>query len=1044
MAAFFACATALSVAPGVPAALRPLDAATPEARAALASSVFARPRLTLVEHERLLAGEAPALDGDASADAIPKDDDDGASTDSASVDGASTDGARRRERLVRGDEPRVAPRDRAAFLDSFPATREDHAAATAQAQLGMPGALVENPCVERTDDGACRRTALDPFFSTLDALVAGDTTARAGVVVLGNSLIASDHVIDVVRDVLVERFGDGGRGLLLPERVSKEAGRRVRTGRGTPGWTPRTFALDEAIPVAAFGLTGSFHEASSDGEATIWTADGATLGRLRWLDDGRPIRVEVDGVEVLRIDARRDPVGRARARSFPIVPGARAVRLVAGRGARVVDVVLERNAAGVVVDTIGVPAATVRSFVERTDTLAFVTELRERDPAMVVLMLGGNETRAMSAGALDEDTFADALTRLLDRIHAAAPRSACLVVAPIDSAKARVSDGALSTRPETQRIVDVQRRVSATAGCAFFDLFAAMGGDGALARMDAAGLVSDDRVHPRVRGANLLGDLLSRALLSSWRTTPAPTDAVVFRRRPDDPQRPRFVGLSFPEEDRVVVGSGAPVAEDDVRARPRALARFFARLSALEDGRRSRVAIGQLGASHTAGQMLTDRIRQRLGARFGEVGRGYVAAGTASKRLTPSGVFRDVTGAFDVADGREVRSGGAVGMAGTKLRLAPGSRFRIGFCSGCPVDSNRTRGTLGVSWLYTPDMGTADVLVDGVRVASLSPTSRRVDTDVQLLTLPIADERATLDIVVRNVDDVGEVAGVDGSSVGPVHLLSVAEEMQRRGIVLDAAGLPGTTGMTAQRWRQDLLAEEVRARDYDLIITAWGTNEAGLTTLDEATYRRHFGATLDTLLAAAPDADCLVLGASDRFDRRGNVLVPAPAHDLVERVQRSLAAERACAFFSLRDVMGGPGSMRRWVGDGLARNDHVHFTREGYGRLADAFVDELLAAYAWSASDPARLGVEDDEHDKDDDDDDEEEDGDRDSASDSQDAAADGGTRTVPTRERIERGGPRAPHETEARSGPGKTTPTTTLPPALARAEAQEPAAGVP
>jgi lysophospholipase L1-like esterase len=153
--------------------------------------------------------------------------------------------------------------------------------------------------------------------------------------------------------------------------------------------------------------------------------------------------------------------------------------------------------------------------------------------------------------------------------------------------------------------------------------------------------------------------------------------------------------------------------------------------------------------------------------------------------------------------------------------------------------------------------------------------------------------------------------------------------------------------MTPQRWRQDLYGEEVRSRRYDLIITAWGTNEAGIGSLDAATYKHHFGNTLSTLQAAAPEADCLIIGASDRLDNKNGILIPAAAHELVERVQQELAVEHGCAFFSMRQAMGGPLSMKRWVKEGLGLDDHVHFTQEGYDRLGDMIIDDLLAAWRW-------------------------------------------------------------------------------------------------
>ena len=49
-----------------------------------------------------------------------------------------------------------------------------------------------------------------------------------------------------------------------------------------------------------------------------------------------------------------------------------------------------------------------------------------------------------------------------------------------------------------------------------------------------------------------------------------------------------------------------------------------------------------------------------------------------------------------------------------------------------------------------------------------------------------------------------------------------------------------------------------------------------------------------------------------------------------------------------RSAMGGPGSIRAWRRAGLAQRDFVHFTRDGYRQLAEAFLSALLGAYdAW-------------------------------------------------------------------------------------------------
>lgn len=980
---FLAVTVALSVTPGVPDDLRPLKLATDDQRTAVVARVFARPKMTLAEHERKLEGhvdDAVAESADnAAAEEQDLHDESRAATDLVALTASvpAPPAAEAEEAAPAIDRVAVVARVRGK-RGELQQLRAQHTA------LHMPGSAIINPCVvKEADSEGCEKSALEPFFATLDAIARGDADARANVVVLGNSLIASDHVTDVVRARLTEAFGDAGRGFLLPERLVKGVGRRVRTGEGSDGWLRHSFAQDPPFAEhVRFGFSGAVYEASVDGERSVFRADGANSARLFWLDTGAPLTLEVDGKAWLQVPAAAAGVvatQEARDVDVRLPPLAKQVKLVAGKGARVFGVALERDHRGVMVDTIGVPAASTKLYTESVDQALFVGQLKARAPTLNVVMLGGNETRALSWGTLDEATFGARLSALLDNLAAAAPEASCLVVTPIDAGKTTAADDTLVTREEINRVIAVQKQVAAAKGCALFDLFEAMGGAGSLQRMREVQLVSDDLVHPTARGGDVLGQLFADAVLSAWAGATPQGERYAHRRPRQDASWPRFAGLSFPKRSSagpVVLGAEPTTTE------PRPLSRFFARLKALERGEEPRVAIGQFGASHTAGQTLTDRMRERLAARYGGAGRGFVAVGGASKRLVPGGVVRDIVGAFDIADGRDMVTGGALGMAGTKTRLLPGSRFTVGFCQGCPP-TRRPRagddvvamdpGTIQLAWLYTPDMGTADVWIDGERRATLTPSTRRRESDVQFLTLPVDHERAVLEVVTRSTpqpssssssssDSLPAEASADSfdggtgermSPVGPVHLLGVVEEMDRPGIVLDAVGLPGTTGMTPQRWRQDMYAEEVRSRRYDLIVTAWGTNEAGIGSLDDATYRHHFGATLTTLQSAAPDADCLIIGASDRFDHKAQGFVQAPNHELVERVQKELAAEHGCAFFSMREAMGGAGSMKRWVAEGLGLPDHVHFTKEGYVRLADAIIDDLLAAAVWQ-SDEAR------------------------------------------------------------------------------------------
>jgi hypothetical protein len=250
MVTFMLVCAALSVAP-VPLWLKPFQIQSTDDAKKIVKRVLHKPRMTLAEHEEKLAGgaadgrDAPDGQGAAapSADHLQEErellttrdaslDVDALATAPQAADDANAQQAAEPIKL-----PPVNRADWVARAKSSDRTRD------ALKSVKAPGAPLDNPCVEQEGE-VCARTALDPFFVTLDSVARRDLAARAGVVVLGNSLIASDHVTDVVRARLVERFGDAGKGFLLPDRLSKVAGRRVRTGEASAGWEVSTFASD--------------------------------------------------------------------------------------------------------------------------------------------------------------------------------------------------------------------------------------------------------------------------------------------------------------------------------------------------------------------------------------------------------------------------------------------------------------------------------------------------------------------------------------------------------------------------------------------------------------------------------------------------------------------------------------------------------------------------------------------------------------------------------------------------------------------------------
>ncbi|MFL5352298.1 GDSL-type esterase/lipase family protein [Archangium sp.] len=380
-------------------------------------------------------------------------------------------------------------------------------------KLGAREPRLENPCVAQSG-ASCSRTALTPFFESLDALSSGTASSPAVISAFGNSLIAGDRIVDVVREELGATFGNGGRGVLYVDRLAPY-GPRVRAGFARGGWEARTLG-ELKLAELPFGVTGIYHQTTAPRASSRFTLQGEPHGTLWWLDVPRAGRlsIQVDGKELARAEPHGS--GQAQTLSFDLPEGAHTLDVVAeGKGAVVLGVVLQHHKPGIVLDTLGVPSSDANLFLRAREDI-FRAQLAERSPRLLLFILGGNEAKRLEWGRSKLAEVEEGLRSFVRRSRAAAPGSACLVVGPIDAVRGGNGPNKLTQRPYLDEVLAIERQIALNEGCAFFDIFSAMGGSGSLARFVQAGLVHEDLVHPRGQGLDLLGQLLTDALLRAW------------------------------------------------------------------------------------------------------------------------------------------------------------------------------------------------------------------------------------------------------------------------------------------------------------------------------------------------------------------------------------------------------------------------------------------------------------------------------------------------------------------------------------------------
>ena len=150
---------------------------------------------------------------------------------------------------------------------------------------------------------------------------------------------------------------------------------------------------------------------------------------------------------------------------------------------------------------------------QRQDRAHWKDQLALRDAALIVFQYGTNESDLWK---LDRDEYEQALAGLVDELREAARGASVLVVAPLDRAEDK--DGRLATKRVILDLVTIQKRVALSHGAAFWNTFDAMGGEGSMARWvkTKPQLGGGDLTHPTPLGAEVLGDMLSQALVDAY------------------------------------------------------------------------------------------------------------------------------------------------------------------------------------------------------------------------------------------------------------------------------------------------------------------------------------------------------------------------------------------------------------------------------------------------------------------------------------------------------------------------------------------------
>jgi lysophospholipase L1-like esterase len=356
--------------------------------------------------------------------------------------------------------------------------------------------------------------ALKPFFQALWRTESKQAGAVTRILHYGDSPVTADSITADVRSLMQDAFGDAGHGFILIAKPWAWYGHRGVDVSGK-GWH-----IDAASQSRArdgfHGLGGvNFLGGASASSHIVLKEDHARM-EVEYLRQpgGGLLRIVAAGQTIGEIDTG-GPDKQAAFQTITLPEGARVIDLSVESGpVRLFGVSFERNGPGVIYNSLGLNGGQVQVVVRYFEKNHWAEQLQHQKPDLVVVNYGTNESIFAS---YIERYYSGELREVIRRIKSAVPNAAVLVMSPMDKGE-RDANRDIVTLPTIPRLVEIQRQVAAETGCAFFNTFQAMGGEGTMARWwdSQPRLVSADFTHPLPAGARKVGVLLFQALENNY------------------------------------------------------------------------------------------------------------------------------------------------------------------------------------------------------------------------------------------------------------------------------------------------------------------------------------------------------------------------------------------------------------------------------------------------------------------------------------------------------------------------------------------------
>jgi lysophospholipase L1-like esterase len=168
-----------------------------------------------------------------------------------------------------------------------------------------------------------------------------------------------------------------------------------------------------------------------------------------------------------------------------------------------------------------------------------------------------------------------------------------------------------------------------------------------------------------------------------------------------------------------------------------------------------------------------------------------------------------------------------------------------------------------------------------------------------------------------------------------------------KGVHVDNFSNRGNSGLPISIFNTRLMKAFNQKLGYDLIILHYGTNVLNYGSYNYSWYEKRMAKVVDHIRECFPGTAVLIISTADKSTKYEMEMKTDSAVVPLTEAQKRYAVQTESGFVNLYMLMGGDGSMVKWVEEvpALANKDYTHFNFRGSKKVADFIYNQLNNGY---------------------------------------------------------------------------------------------------